>query len=284
MKGILKKNIEKSFWVLMLIFFIFTRGFNLFSNIRFFLVMLGSLRYIIYYVCKVRTDKYAKWLIKIKRFGLDFLLLIPCITLVEFLYQFNILDLKDKVILDDFLLTFFGLFLLIRILLLSLSIRFRELVILIIVVYVIGYIKPEWWTGISLLSALVTVLYSEDIMIFFVPEEIKKDQLPYSLKIKFMRGRIILLVSNVIIYFSLIISKELSDKGVVERLALEMNKNKIEGSDYKIPTSDMILSLSIIRIILLAIFAFFAIVLYRKVIKSYIRRIIDKENIVMKSD
>lgn len=99
-----------------------------------------------------------------------------------------------------------------------------------------------------------------------------------------MRGRIILLVSNVIIYFSLIISKELSDKGVVERLALEMNKNKIEGSDYKIPTSDMILSLSIIRIILLAIFAFFAIVLYRKVIKSYIRRIIDKENIVMKSD
>ena len=210
--------------------------------------------------------------------------MIPCITLVEFLYQFNILDLKDKVILDDFLLTFFGLFLLIRILLLSLSIRFRELVILIIVVYVIGYIKPEWWTGISLLSALVTVLYSEDIMIFFVPEEIKKDQLPYSLKIKFMRGRIILLVSNVIIYFSLIISKELSDKGVVERLALEMNKNKIEGSDYKIPTSDMILSLSIIRIILLAIFAFFAIVLYRKVIKSYIRRIIDKENIVMKSD
>ena len=220
-----------------------------------------------------------RWLTSFYNLGL-----IPCITLVEFLYQFNILDLKDKVILDDFLLTFFGLFLLIRILLLSLSIRFRELVILIIVVYVIGYIKPEWWTGISLLSALVTVLYSEDIMIFFVPEEIKKDQLPYSLKIKFMRGRIILLVSNVIIYFSLIISKELSDKGVVERLALEMNKNKIEGSDYKIPTSDMILSLSIIRIILLAIFAFFAIVLYRKVIKSYIRRIIDKENIVMKSD
>lgn len=256
MQNQFEQNKKNNVGILVLLLYYY-QPTGIFATARLIFFFLFFSSFIIYYIFKIRTRPDSLDKERYKRlFIFDMFFIFSILSVNNIIQNFlNINPLQGDYI-SALVVSLSTIFLIIRSLLLMLPFGLKGLFLMTIFLFLIGYFKSEWWTGISLLTTLSLFVYSDDLLILMSNTKIDKKEIPYDLKRRFIRGKFFILIGNIAIYFSLVISNELKDKKVVDRLAKFLS----EQSQTEKTIFEDILALSIVRIIVFFIITFIFII------------------------
>ncbi|ETC92327.1 hypothetical protein T481_07365 [Enterococcus faecalis PF3] len=139
---------------------------------------------------------------------------------------------------------------------------------LILLAYFLGMFKSSWWSIIPLVTAVIFLACSKEIIYIFSKKEISKVDIPYNLQKKWIYLRYFLILYSMILYLSFVTSDMLETKGWVINISHYFyGKNAL--ASYSICLARGILRLVIVFISTLVLIFIAKVTPLKKVITSY---------------
>ena len=116
--------------------------------------------------------------------------------------------------------------------------RMRYLIFIYVCIFFIGIFDISWWALIPLITAIILFINSKEMITFFTDSEIEEDEIPCSIRKKWVKIKGVILTVSVWLYVDLIVANQLKDTKVYY-VVLSINP-LLEGKGIALSEKDLI--------------------------------------------